>query len=159
MRAYPLSSLVSLRERRVDEAQNALRLSISRLEEARLSLKRKEQELSDYKVWKKEEINRRYDELIGKVKKQEEISKFNHELVSLNIKEFDLQTEIEQLAKDLENAQKAYEKAVQVVNSVQKDLVKLEKHREIWQFQEKRYEEYLADQELDDFKVKKSQDF
>ena len=90
MRAYPLSSLVSLRERRVDEAQNALRLSISRLEEARLSLKRKEQELSDYKVWKKEEINRRYDELIGKVKKQEEISKFNHELVSLNIKEFDL---------------------------------------------------------------------
>ena len=50
MRAYPLSSLVSLRERRVDEAQNALRLSISRLEEARLSLKRKEQELSDYKV-------------------------------------------------------------------------------------------------------------
>ena len=128
MRAYPLSSLVSLRERRVDEAQNALRLSISRLEEARLSLKRKEQELSDYKVWKKEEINRRYDELIGKVKKQEEISKFNHELVSLNIKEFDLQTEIEQLAKDLENAQKAYEKAVQV-------------------------------EELDDFKVKKSQDF
>ena len=159
MRAYPLSSLVSLRERRVDEAQNALRLSISRLEEARLSLKRKEQELSDYKVWKKEEINRRYDELIGKVKKQEEISKFNHELVSLNIKEFDLQTEIEQLAKDLENAQKAYEKAVQVVNSVQKDLAKLEKHQEIWQFQEKRYEEYLADQELDDFKVKKSQDF
>ena len=159
MRAYPLSSLVSLRERRVDEAQNALRLSISRLEEARLSLKRKEQELSDYKVWKKEEINRRYDELIGKVKKQEEISKFNHELVSLNIKEFDLQTEIEQLAKDLENAQKAYEKAVQVVNSVQKDLAKLEKHREFWQFQEKRYEEYLADQELDDFKVKKSQDF
>ena len=159
MRAYPLSSLVSLRKRRVDEAQNALRLSISRLEEARLSLKRKEQELSDYKVWKKEEINRRYDELIGKVKKQEEISKFNHELVSLNIKEFDLQTEIEQLAKDLENAQKAYEKAVQVVNSVQKDLAKLEKHREIWQFQEKRYEEYLADQELDDFKVKKSQDF
>ena len=159
MRAYPLSSLVSLRERRVDEAQNALRLSISRLEEARLSLKRKEQELSDYKVWKKEEINRRYDELIGKVKKQEEISKFNHELVSLNIKEFDLQSEIEQLAKDLENAQKAYEKAVQVVNSVQKDLAKLEKHRKIWQFQEKRYEEYLADQELDDFKVKKSQDF
>ena len=159
MRAYPLSSLVSLRERRVDEAQNALRLSISRLEEARLSLKRKEQELSDYKVWKKEEINRRYDELIGKVKKQEEISKFNHELVSLNIKEFDLQTEIEQLAKDLENAQKAYEKTVQVVNSVQKDLAKLEKHQEIWQFQEKRYEEYLADQELDDFKVKKSQDF
>ncbi|WP_277296588.1 type III secretion system stalk subunit SctO [Succinatimonas hippei] len=159
MRAYPLSSLVSLRERRVDEAQNALRLSISRLEEARLSLKRKEQELSDYKVWKKEEINRRYDELIGKVKKQEEISKFNHELVSLNIKEFDLQSEIEQFAKDLENAQKAYEKAVQVVNSVQKDLAKLEKHREIWQFQEKRYEEYLADQELDDFKVKKSQDF
>ena len=159
MRAYPLSSLVSLRERRVEEAQNTLRLSISRLEEARLSLKRKEQELSDYKVWKKEEINRRYDELIGKVKKQEEISKFNHELVSLNIKEFDLQSEIEQLAKDLENAQKAYEKAVQVVNLVQKDLAKLEKHREIWQFQEKRYEEYLADQELDDFKVKKSQDF
>ena len=55
--------------------------------------------------------------------------------------------------------EKAYEKAVQVVNSVQKDLAKLEKHREIWQFQEKRYEEYLADQELDDFKVKKSQDF
>ena len=57
MRAYPLSSLVSLRERRVDEAQNALRLSISRLEEARLSLKRKEQELSDYKVLRKEDYS------------------------------------------------------------------------------------------------------
>ena len=30
-----------------------------------------------------------------------------------------------------------------MISSVQKDLAKLEKHREIWQFQEKRYEEYL----------------
>lgn len=159
MHAYPLQSLIMLRTRRVDEAQRDLTLKREIVNRTKRELESKKQELVDYKNWKMVEINTRYDNLLGMVKTQEEISKFNQGIAALNIKEFNLNEEISKLQKSLEKVQQDYDKALIVVNTAQKALAKLEKHKEIWQVQEKRYEEYLADQELDDFKVQKVQDF
>ena len=94
MAKYPLEKLIGLRSHRVDEAQRARMLAQKKVEQAQTAIKKKIQEIEDYKVWKEEETVRRYDSVMFKELSNDAFEKFKQDLANLNIGELKLQDEL-----------------------------------------------------------------
>ena len=68
MEKYPLAPLLKVREYREDAAKNALSAAERAVVEAQEAVERCRGELERYKVWRQEEVERRYDAIMGKKK-------------------------------------------------------------------------------------------
>ena len=66
MEKYPLAPLLNVREYREDAAKNALSAAERAVVEAQEAVERCREELERYKVWRQEEVERRYDAIMGK---------------------------------------------------------------------------------------------
>ena len=66
MEKYPLAPLLKVREYREDAAKNALSAAERAVVEAQEAVERCRGELERYKVWRQEEVERRYDAIMGK---------------------------------------------------------------------------------------------
>ena len=66
MEKYPLAPLLRVREYREDAAKNALSAAERAVVEAQEAVERCRRELERYKVWRQEEVERRYDAIMGK---------------------------------------------------------------------------------------------
>ena len=65
MEKYPLAPLLKVREYREDAAKNALSAAERAVVEAQEAVERYREELERYKVWRQEEVERRYDAIMG----------------------------------------------------------------------------------------------
>lgn len=65
MEKYPLAPLLKVREYREDAAKNALSAAERAVVEAQEAVERCRGELERYKVWRQEEVERRYDAIMG----------------------------------------------------------------------------------------------
>ena len=108
---YPLAALLQLRERRYDDAVNVRQLKQQAVTAAVQTVQLKEQELAAYRQWKREEIDRRYVELMGKVLSQKALAEFNQGISALDAKEASLETESLQAQQSLQQAQLALQQA------------------------------------------------
>ena len=111
MITYPLQSLKQIRKKRLDDAQNREICAKKLLEQTVCELESKQKELEDYRQYRFEETSRRYDSLLGKIKKQKEIHEFNAGIASLAAKELELQESITKLEAAVEDLKKEYEKS------------------------------------------------
>ena len=111
MITYPLQSLKQIRKKRLDDAQNREICAKKILEQTVCELESKQKELEDYRQYRFEETSRRYDSLLGKIKKQKEIHEFNAGIASLAAKELELQESITKLEAVVEDSKKEYEKS------------------------------------------------
>ena len=68
MEKYPLAPLLKVREYREDAAKNALSAAERAVVEAQEAVELCRGELERYKVWRQEEVERRYDAIMGKKK-------------------------------------------------------------------------------------------
>ena len=151
MITYPLQSLKQIRKKRLDDAQNREICAKKLLEQTVCELESKQKELEDYIQYRFEETSRRYDSLLGKIKKQKEI---NAGIASLAAKELVLQESITKLEAAVEDSKKEYEKSKSECIKARKALGKIEKHEEVWTLFEKRKEEISEEKELEDFKTR-----
>ena len=76
MPSYPLQSLLTVRHFREEGAKNEVRAAERRLAEAREEVRKKEEELERYRIWRPEEENRRYDAIMGETMSLEEVAGF-----------------------------------------------------------------------------------
>lgn len=156
---YPLKTLLFLREGRVDKATREQRACRQKLEMALAFKEKCEQELRDYKVFKQAEIERRYEAILNTVMSQKQITEFNHNIASLDLKEADLMQAVIKAQQDIDVAKSNYDKSTLAVQLAQKAVLKLQKHQEQWLALDKLEQEQKADLELEDFKVKVREDF
>ncbi|MBU3826321.1 MAG: type III secretion protein [Candidatus Anaerobiospirillum merdipullorum] len=152
---YPLAMLIDLRGRRLQAAQSEEKHCKLLLSQALNELESKKQELADYLAFRDAEIERRYREILNTVKTQNEIAKFNSEIGLIYEKENLLRADIVTLDKKVQAARQALTKAKEQVTLAFKAKAKLESHRELWLAEQRRYLEYKADLELEDFRAKK----
>ena len=103
MEKYPLAPLLKVREYREDAAKNALSAA-----EAQEAVERCRGELERYKVWRQEEVERRYDAIMGKGLSLKELDVFKAGLGALADGELKLE---EAIAQALENVKKRQEDA------------------------------------------------
>ena len=148
MEKYPLAPLLKVREYREDAAKNALSAAERAVVEAQEAVERCRGELERYKVWRQEEVERRYDAIMGKGLSLKELDVFKAGLGALADGELKLE---EAIAQALENVKKRQED-VRKARQAQHETAKIVTHRDIWLGEAKREAERLEDWEMEEFK-------
>ena len=154
MNEYPLEKLLVLRERRKDEATDNVRHIQNKIRHEVELLETLNKNLADYKEWKDEEINRRYNTIIDTIKTQDELISFNQGIAGLSTKEDEIQCSIVTKQKEIDDLQLELSKALEIMHSAQKSLQKIESHKNLFKERIKKELLYKEELELEDFKVK-----
>lgn len=156
---YPLAMLIDIRNRRYGSLLQNQRQYKDKLLQLSNILALKKKELEDYKVWKKKEVNRRYDQIMGVSKTLKEMADFNQEIADLDYEELEKKLAIEEIKGEISKCKAQLEKInIEVANAL-KSLEKIKKHQELWFVEQKKINDFRADLELEDFKVKKQNYF
>lgn len=155
MTKYPLDALLSLRRHRVDEAITNHAQILTRLKQAVAHHQELVDALSQYKIWKNEEIERRYQTILGKTLSQDDLEKFKAALARLDYEELLYQEKIDEAQASIDKLKKEEIDAKNAIKEANQAVVKLEEHRKIFLAREKLLEERLSEVELEDFRVKK----
>lgn len=153
---YPLQELLSLRLHRVDEAVLEHKRVLSALTSAILATKMARDELDAYKIYKEEEIERRYLSIKGKTLTQKELETFRNNLSYLNLKELELLEAVQSAIKEEDKLRSDEAVAKEGIVLAKKALTKLEEHKNIVYEAYKIEQERLLDAEMEDFQVKKN---
>lgn len=154
MTEYPLQGLIGIRQNRRDDAMRKYSSSKQALEQAVLRFHQKEAELEEYRAWKKAEIERRYDAILGSVQSKNALQKFHAGIANLDVRELSLSDELKDLEEQKEQAKELCAKAKELFNLRQRKQAKPENHKEQWVLVQKLEDEHRAETELEDFKVK-----
>jgi type III secretion protein O len=151
MKGYPLDTLLRVRSLREDNSIRALKAAEAAYAEARLTAAEKEKALAAYRVWRKEEEDRRYLEIMLQHLSLDELDKFHDGLRLLKDGEISREEELEKARAALLEAGAEVEKAKKIFLQARMDTQKILGHRDIW-LQEQAKEELRAeDLEMEDF--------
>ncbi len=149
--AYPLLGLKTVRDRRLNTSVKERILRQQQHEQACHAAVAKRKELEDYRIYMVEESSRRYQELFKSTHSLKEIEQFNASIKRLYAGEFELEEEVKKAEHAAAKAQEEFNKARAAETECRKKLQKLETHQQIWETEQKLYEERAADMELEDF--------
>ena len=132
MEKYPLAPLLKVREYREDAAKNALSAAERAVVEAQEAVERCRGELERYKVWRQEEVERRYDAIMGKGLSLKELDVFKAGLGALADGELKLEESIAQALENVKKRQEDVRKARESARQAQHETAKIVTHRDIW---------------------------
>ena len=149
MEKYPLAPLLKVREYREDAAKNALSAAERAVVEAQEAVERCRGELERYKVWRQEEVERRYDAIMGKGLSLKELDVFKAGLGALADGELKLEEAIAQALENVKKRQEDVRKAREAARQAQHETAKIVTHRDIWLVEAKREAERLEDLEME----------
>ena len=149
---YPLEPLLTVRHFREDAAQNALRRAEQAVRDAENLIVQRQGELEEYRRWRVDEEERRYNEIIGQEMIMAEIDKFRAGLASLANEEQGKILAVDQARTELEKCQAAVAQAREAVRTAQKETAKIVAHKDIWKVVAKKEAERQEDLETEEFK-------
>ena len=153
MPSYPLQSLLTVRHFREEGAKNEVRAAERRLAEAREEVRKKEEELERYRIWRPEEENRRYDAIMGETMSLEEVAGFRASLGALAEGEQKRILAVTEAEKAVGQKEREVAAAREAVAEARREAAKIEAHRDIWLAEAKREAERQEDLELEEFKT------
>ena len=153
MPSYPLQSLLTVRHFREEGAKNEVRAAERRLAEAREEVRKKEEELERYRIWRREEENRRYDAIMGETMSLEEVAGFRASLGALAEGEQERILAVTEAEKAFGQKEREVAAAREAVAEARREAAKIEAHRDIWLAEAKREAERQEDLELEEFKT------
>lgn len=153
MPSYPLQSLLTVRRFREDAAKNEVRAAERRLAEAREEVRKKEEELERYRIWRPEEENRRYDAIMGESMSLEELAGFRAALGALAEGEQERILAVTEAEKAVGQKEREVAAAREAVAEARREAAKIEAHRDIWLAEAKKEAERREDLELEEFKT------
>ncbi|MDR0379884.1 MAG: type III secretion protein [Candidatus Accumulibacter sp.] len=149
---YPLAGLMKIRDFRVDAASKAVRAAETRLRTAQEDRLEKERELEHYQRWRKEEVERRYQSIMGQAMSQEEIEAFKAKLSFLANEELVREEALREADRALEEARENVQIARDAWLMANKEREKIRYHHDNWEKTEAREESRREDMEQEEFK-------
>jgi type III secretion protein O len=149
---YPLAGLMKIRDFRVDAASKAMRTAETRLRAAQEERREKEKELERYKLWRKEEVERRYQSIMGQTKSQEELETFKAGLSALSNEELSREEALREADRALEEARKNAQIARDNWLLANREGEKIRHHHDNWEKAEAGEESRREDLEQEEFK-------
>ena len=156
MATYPLARLIGLRRHRQDDASRLKSLAQKKLEQSKNAVITKKKEIEEYKIWKEEEIVRRYDAIMFKQMTSEGFESFKQGIANLEFGLLKLMEELEECKKDVDTKKNNLLQAEAELKEAIAALNKLEEHRNMWIESQRIEHERAEEKELEDFKVKKN---
>ncbi len=158
-KAYPLISLLQVREHRENTAQHELSLARREKENAENLLREAKENLEKYSAWLKAEEKRRYDALIGKTCTKKDFDNLKNELAILMEQEIELAKKIEDAKAYLIEKEKIVEQCKVRFVQMRKDKEKIIAHKDLWQEEMLQMETKAEDAELEEFSPSQEKNF
>lgn len=155
---YPLASLLDVRRYRERAAEQNVRAAEEAARQARELVLRKEEAFDAWRLWKTEEVERRYQRLIGKKLPIDKLYAFNEGLAALSAEEFRLAEALEALREEARRSSEKLLEAKSAVKRARQNTAKIETHRSIWLEEDKKELERAEEREFEEFKPMKPAD-
>ena len=156
MTYYPLAPLAHVRQLREENAAMEYSAREKALLAARQETLARRKALEDHLVWRKEEEDRRYREIMGKEMPRREMDEFKAGVAALREKDTILLEAVEEARKAEEEAVRNKDEAAESLKRRRKDKEKIGVHREIWQAGADMEAERQEDMEMEEFTGAKS---
>lgn len=151
--AYPLQPLLDVRHFRENAAAGALRLAERALREAEDDEQRRRDELTNYRAWRPDEEERRYDAIMGQDMALADLDRFKAGLAALAQGELLREEEVRTAERATEACRKAVLAAREAAAQARRDTMKIATHRDIWREAARREAERLEDLEMEEFRT------
>ncbi|QRK04573.1 flagellar assembly protein FliH [Archangium violaceum] len=152
MPPYRLQTLLEMRERAKEEAEQAFSDAVKALEKQKAELKRMEQELETRKAERKQKVTAYLQQIMAKGNTgPNSFTMMNRYEARLKDEEAQLALEIEQQKEVVKTAEKLVEQRRREMAEAAKELKAIEKHKENWQKQiraERQAKEELNQEEI-----------
>ena len=158
MKGYPLAPLGRVRQLREEAAALEYSAREKALQAARRETLVRRKALEDYLVWRKEEEDRRYRDILGRELSQKDMDEFKDGVAVLREKDNVLLEAVEEARKAEEEAAGRRDEAAEALKQRRKDKEKIDSHREIWVIGEAREAERREDLEMEEFAKKPGQE-
>ena len=148
---YPLQALLSVRWYREDAAKSAARTADRLVTEARELEQKRRAELEEYRSWWPQEVDRRYDAIMGENLNLADLDRFKEGLAALADGELNCQMAVVNAQREVEAREAEAAKAREAVALARREAAKIEAHRDIWQAEARKEAERQEDLELEEF--------
>ena len=158
MTAYPLALLARVRQKREEGALAEYAARERALTAAREETRARRKALEDYLVWRKEEEDRRYQEVLGKEMPRQMMDEFKAGIAALRERDNVLMEALEEARQAEEEAARKKDEAAEALKQCRKDKEKISAHQEIWKAGEAREAERREDLEMEEFTGAKKQE-
>ena len=156
MTVYPLAPLARVRTLREEAAAAEYSAREKAFLAARQETLARRKALEDYLIWRKEEEDRRYREILGQELSRKEMDEFKAGVTALRERDNVLMEAVEEARKAEEEAAKLKDEATKSLKQRRKDKEKIDAHWEIWRTGEAREAERREDLEMEEFSAAKS---
>lgn len=148
---YPLAMLIGVCKLREDAAASAVRVAERNRDDEKEAGDKLRRELEEYKVWRREEENRRYKELFDKESDREDLESFRIGIASLKDREVEYEGMIIESDRRLAELEVKVEEAKRVYMAALQETMKIDAHREMWMEDWNREQGRLEDVEMEEF--------
>ena len=152
MEAYPLAALLTVRRYREESAKRRVRNAEIAIREAEENVEKKRRELEEFRIWRKEEEDRRYEAIMNVPMSLEALDRFKAGLAGLAEEENNRALAVLEAQKEAERRRMDLEAAKKAAKTASKNTSKIEAHRDIWKEDAKKEEERREDLELEEFR-------
>jgi hypothetical protein len=149
---YPLEGLLAIRAFREDKALREASAAEAALKAAALETEKRRRELESYQRWRAEEIERRYQSIMGREMSLRDLDEFKASLARLDSEELRKQQAALEAEKLEEAARADLRRARAKLTQAARAKRKILSHRDQWLEGVTREEERLQDLELEEFK-------
>ncbi len=152
MEPYPLESLLTVRHYREEGAKRRVRTAENALRESEQAVDKAKEELERYRVWRREEEDRRYDAIMNVPMSLDRLDGFKAGLARLAAGETDRENAVLQARKNVETCRKELDSAKNAASTARKNTSKIQAHKDIWKEEAKKEAERQEDLELEEFR-------
>ena len=151
MEAYPLAALLTVRRYREESAKRRVRGAEIAVREAEENVEKKQRELDEFRVWRRQEEDRRYEAIMNVPLSLEKLEMFKAGLARLADEEHAREQAVLSARKEVEQRRVELEGAKAAAKTASKNTSKIEAHRDLWKEDAKKEEERREDLELEEF--------
>ncbi len=147
---YPLSGLLKVRLFREAEAEKIVRAAELELRLAEDESAKRREDLKNYRVWRSEEVERRYAAIINTLVSSGELGIFRGGLAALDEGERKRNEEFEAALKTESERAEALARAREQASAMRRETAKIEAHRKTWLDEEVKKGERREEMELEE---------
>jgi hypothetical protein len=154
---YLLQPLLRVRLYREDQAANAMIQQRRRVTAAEIELERRRKDLADYEVWRVRREDEIWQSVIGKEVLNKDLDDLKLDLQIVWAGQVERQEAVFAGEKSLEEERAKLLDAIVAHQRAMRSREKLDIHKEMWRTSVLKEQEYAAELELEDFKVRKAE--
>ena len=151
MNAYPLESLLSVRVFREEEAKRGVQTAQEALRLAHEAALQRRREYEEYKRWRAEEEDRRWEALFRTRVKMSGLERFKAGLAALAAGEQSKLEAVSEAEQEEQRSEKRLAQAKTEASNARKNTAKIETHKELWTEEAKKEAERAEELELEEF--------